>query len=145
MPAFKYGGETPIIKYGTEITVESPTATSEAAPVEQGDLFILSGTAVDGTRFKIAEGAAGNDFTSHGVLCMALHRTIQPNKPMGVKLLSRALSQIRRLKYDGSAPKLGQSIELATGNVRKVTGKAFDGDGIVLAVNTATTEVEVLC
>lgn len=145
MATARYGGETPLIKYGTELTAESPAATSPTVPIEQGDIFKFGGTAADGTAFKLAACAAGNDFTSEGVLLMALHRCEKANYPVGVKLLSRDLHQIRRLRYDGTAPTLGQSIEIAAGNVRKVTGKSQDGDGRVMAVNTATTEVEVLC
>ena len=144
MAAPGYGGETPIIKYGTEITVESPAGISAAAPINQGDLFILSGTAADGSGYKAAAATAGNAPTTVGCLLMALHRMEQPSQPMGVKVLNGSMEQIRRLRYTGS-PTLGQSVAISAADVRKVVGKAFAvGDGRILAINTSTTEVEVL-
>lgn len=138
-----YGGETPLVKYGLSYTFESPTGTTTAAPVEQGDLFKVSGTASDGSGYKLAALTAGDDPTEV-VMVMALHRMTEVGT-MGGQLIGN-WHQVRRLNYvSGSAPTLGQSIEAAAGNVRKVAGKAFAiGSGIVLKVNTADLTVEVL-
>ena len=63
---------------------------------------------------------------------------------MGVVVLDK-WQQVRRLNYvSGAPPTLGQSIEASASNVRKVAGKAYDGDGYVLKVDTASLQVEVL-
>jgi hypothetical protein len=137
-----YGGETPQVKYGLSITVESPDGTSATVPVEQGDLFKLGGTASDGSGYKAVALVSGNDATS-SVVIMALHRITEVGT-MGVQVIGR-YSQIRRLNYvSGSAPTLGQSVEASGSNVRKIVGKAFDGDGFVCAVNTSDLTAEVL-
>lgn len=137
-----YGGETPLIGFGLRLTVEAPTGTDATTPVAQGDLFKIGGTAADGSGYKAAALAAGNDSTSSVVL-MALHAMTEVG-PMGVVVLDK-WQQVRRLNYvSGAAPTLGQSIEASATNVRKVVGKAYDGDGIVLKVDTAGLQVEVL-
>lgn len=137
-----YGGETPLIEYGLTLTVEAPTGTNATTPVEQGDLFKLSGTAADGSGYKAAALSAGNDSTS-SVVVMALHRMTEVG-PMGVYVLG-GWQAVRRLNYvSGSAPTIGQSIEASAGNVRKIAGKAYDGDGYVLKVDTANLQAEVL-
>jgi hypothetical protein len=137
-----YGGETPLIGFGLRLTVESPTGTDATTPVAQGDLFKLGGTAADGTGYKAVALVAGNDSTS-SVILMALHPMTSVG-PMGVYVLGPWQS-VRRLNYvSGAAPTLGQSIEASATNVRKVVGKAYDGDGYVLKVATADLQVEVL-
>lgn len=137
-----YGGETPLVKYGLSYTFESPDGTTAAVPVAQGDLFKIGGTASDGTGYKLVALVDGNDFTS-SVIVMALHAIAEVGT-MGAQILGN-WHQIRRLNYvTGVAPTLGQSVEASGVNVRKVKGKAFDGDGIVLKVNTADLTVEVL-
>jgi len=144
-PTLKLGGETPIIKYGTELTLQTPDGISEDAPQLQGDLFKIGGPASDGTQLKAVACAAGDSMASV-YLVMALTRETRPGYPAGYKVLSGQKVQIRRLRYDGSAPTIGQSVEIAAGNVRKVTGIAqAAGKGLVVAVNTGDTEVEVLC
>lgn len=141
--ANRLGGETPIIKYGLELTLETPSTTSATVPIEQGSILKVSGTATDGTGFKAAACAAGDD-PNEVTMVMALHRSVYANAPLGVKVLSGEV-QVRRLPYDGAAPSLGESIEAAAGNVAKVTGIAYaKGKGRILAVNTASKEVEIL-
>lgn len=141
--ANRLGGETPIIKYGLELTLETPSTTSATVPIEQGRILKISGTATDGTAYKAAACAAGDD-PLEVTMVMALHRSITANAPLGVKVLGSD-QQVRRLPYDGAAPSLGQSIEAAAGDVSKVTGIGHvAGKGRVLAVNTASKEVEVL-
>ena len=140
----KLGGETPIIKYGTELTLQTPDSLTEAAPQMQGDLFKIGGPASDGTQLKAVPCAAGDD-PATVLLVMALTRETVAGKPAGYKLLNGAPEQIRRLRYNGAAPTLGQSIEIAAGNVRQVTGQAWArGAGTIVAVNTGDVEVEVL-
>lgn len=137
-----YGGETPLIDGGFRLTLESPTGTTSSIPVEQGDLFKIGGTAADGTGYKAAALVAGNDATS-SVVVMALHRMTEVG-PMGVIVLGGYQGIVRFNYVSGAAPTLGQSIEASATNVRKVVGKAWDGDGMVLKVNTAELTVEVL-
>lgn len=140
--AFTYGGETPLVEYGLTMTVESPTGTTTAAPVSEGEIYIISGTAADGSGYKIAAGVNGNDFTSN-VLVQAIHRMTTVG-PMGVIVLGN-WHQIRRIAYTtGAAPTLGQSIEISGVTVTKIKGKAFDGDGMVMLIDTGSLEVEVL-
>lgn len=137
-----YGGETPLIGFGLRLTVEAPTGTDSTTPVAQGDLFKLGGTAADGSGYKAAALASGNDSTS-SVVVMALHAMTEVG-PMGVFVLGN-WHAVRRLNYvSGAAPTIGQSIEASGTNVRKVAGKAFDGDGYVTKVDTAGLQVEVL-
>lgn len=137
-----YGGETPLIGFGLRLTVEAPTGTNATTPVEQGDIFKISGTAADSSGYKAAALTAGDDATN-SVVIMALHRMTDVG-PMGVVVLG-PWQQVRRLNYvSGSAPTLGQSIEAAAGNVRKIAGKAFDKDGFVLKVDTSALQAEVL-
>jgi len=137
-----YGGDTPLIGFGLRMTVEAPTGTNATTPVEQGDLFKLGGTAADGSGYKAAALVGGNDATS-SVVIMALHRMTEVAQ-MGVVVLG-PWQQIKRLNYvSGAAPTLGQSIEASGTNVRKIAGKAYDGDGFVLKVNTADLTAEVL-
>jgi hypothetical protein len=137
-----YGGETPLIGFGLRLTVEAPTGTNATTPVEQGDLFKISGTASDSSGYKAAALVAGDDATN-SVVIMALHRMTDVNQ-MGVIVLG-PWQQVRRLNYvSGSAPTLGQSVEASAANVRKVAGKAFDKDGFVLKVDTSALQVEVL-
>lgn len=137
-----YGGETPLIGFGLRMTVEAPTGTDATTPVEQGDLFKLGGTASDGSGYKAVALAAGNDSTS-SVVIMALHRMTEVNQ-MGVIVFGK-WQQIRRVNYvSGAAPTLGQSIEASTTNPRKAVGKAYDGDGYVLKVDTTALTAEVL-
>lgn len=144
-----YGGETPILKYGLQITVEPPDNTSESQPVNQGDLFKLGGTDSDGSGYKLEELALDDDAETC-VLVMALHRMTSMNQ-MGVQVFGN-YHQIRRVRYlTGAAPALGESIAsaqdasptLAEG--RAVKGIAFaTGKGYVCSVNTGDLEVEVL-
>jgi hypothetical protein len=137
-----YGGETPLIGFGLRLTVESPTGTDATTPVAQGDLFKLGGTAADGSGYKAAALVGGNDSTS-SVVIMALHNMTEVG-PMGVVVLG-PWQQVRRFNYvSGAAPTLGQSIEASGTNVRKIAGKAYDGDGIVLKVDTSALTAEVL-
>jgi hypothetical protein len=142
----KLGGETPIIKYGTELTLQTPDGISEAAPQAQGDIFKIGGPASDGTQLKAVPAVAG-DTMDTDYLVMALTRETVPGKPAGYKLLSGGMVQIRRLGYvSGAAPTLGQSVAVSATNVRKVAGIAqAHGCGLVVAVNTGDLEVEVLC
>lgn len=144
MPQQSFGGETPLVPYAgpLTLTVEAPDGTTEAAPVLQGQLFKLSGTAADGSGYKIAAMTAA-DAPSSVVMVMALHRATQVRE-MGVVLIT-PFRQVRRLSYvSGSAPSLGESIEAAAGDVHKIAGKTYDGDGIVLKVNTADLDADVL-
>lgn len=137
-----YGGETPSITTSFSLTVEAPTGTDSTTPVNEGDLFKLGGTAADGTGYKAVALASGNDSTS-SVVVMAIHRIAEVG-PMGVILLG-PWHQVRRFNYvSGAAPTLGQSIEASGTNVRKIAGKAYDGDGYVLKVNTSDLTAEVL-
>lgn len=138
-----YGGQFPLVKYGVTLTVEAPDGTTTAAPVEQGDVFKLGGTASDGTGYKVVACSDGNDATS-SVLVMALHRITSVND-LGVLILSGKWAGVDRVRYHtGAAPTLGQSIEASGVNVREIKGKSFDGDGYVLKVDTSALEVEVL-
>ena len=137
-----YGGTTPLIDNSLTLTVEAPDGTNATTPVEQGDLFKLGGTAADSTGYKAVALVAGNDASSSVVL-MALHRATEVG-PIGVLVVGR-YRRVEQFTYlTGAAPTLGQSIEAAPVNTRRVAGKAFDGDGYVLAVNTANLTVEVL-
>lgn len=143
MVAFKYGGETPDLKYGLEITAETPDALTEAAPQLIGDLFKLGGPALDGTQLKAIPLVSG-DQADTVILLQAKTRKIKPDIPSAYKVLSGAPDQIRRLRYT-AAPTLGQSVEAAAANVRQVVGMAWTRfAGTVIAVNTSATEVEVL-
>jgi hypothetical protein len=139
------GGETPILKYGLEISAETPTGTSTTTPVEAGDIFKLTGAAdADGNGYKLV-AAATNDKPSTVILVMALVRSVQV-EAIGVKILSGQAVQIRRLYYstDGT-PTVGHSIQVSTANVRQVMDLAFArGDGLILAVDTVGKMVEVL-
>lgn len=138
-----YGGETPLIDFALSMTVEGPTGTNAATPVEQGDLFKLGGTAYDGTGYKAAALAAGDDATSSVVL-MALHRATEVGT-MGVMVVGGYRGVVRFNYVTGAAPTIGQSIEASAVDTRKVAGKAFArGDGYVLSINTANLTVEVL-
>ena len=141
----RIGGETPIVKYGLTITAESPAGTSNLAPVVPGDLFVLVGAAdADSNGYKLTAATAGDDASTH-LLAMAIERSEDAAKAIGVMVLTGQATQIRRLKYNGAAPVVGNSVEIAAGNVRCVTGTAFArGKGLVLVVDTAATEVEVL-
>jgi hypothetical protein len=143
MPKPTFGGETPIVKYGLEITVEAPAGTAEATPVEAGDLFKIGGTDADGSGYKLVALATTDD-PETCVMVMALHRMTEVRE-MGVKVLGN-YHQIRRLKYvTGSAPTLGQSIKANTANTRRILGLAWaTGKGIVLKVNTADLDADVL-
>lgn len=137
-----YGGETPLIGFGLRMTLESPTGTTSAAPVEQGDLFKIGGTAADSSGYKAAALVDGNDFTS-SVVVMALHRMTEVG-PMGVMVLGRWHSVVRLNYVTGVAPTLGQSVEASGVDIRKIKGKAYDGDGMVLKVDTSALTAEVL-
>lgn len=140
-----YGGETPLIGFGLRLTVEAPAGTSATVPVEQGDIFKISGTASDSSGYKAAACTAA-DSAANSILIMALHRMTDINQ-MGVIVLG-PWQQVRRISYvSGAAPTLGQSIEAAAGagNLRKIAGKAFViGNGFVLKVDTASLQAEVL-
>lgn len=137
-----YGGETPLIGFGLTLTLEAPTGTNATTPVEQGDIFKIGGTAADGTGYK-AVAAANADTPATAIWVMALHRMTEVQQ-MGVFVLGNFQS-VRRLNYvSGSAPTLGQSVKPSAGNVRKVAGVAFDGSNMVLKVDTAALQVEVL-
>ena len=142
----RMGGETPIIKYGTELSVEGPAGVTAAAPVLSGDIFKLGGAGADGTGYKVVNCADGDD-SSDSVLVMALHRLTDLNVPLGVKILGAyGLCQVRRLRYvAGVVPTLGQSIEISGADVRRIEGIAFaPGKGFVLAIDTSALEAEVL-
>lgn len=141
----RIGGETPIIKYGTELSVEGPAGTTSAAPVLAGNIYKLGSTGADGTGYKVVACTAA-DSSANGVLVMALHRLTDLNVPLGVKVLGAyGLTQVRRLRYHtGAAPSIGQSIEAST-TVTEIAGKAWAvGCGYVLAVDTTALEAEVL-
>lgn len=143
--AIRIGGETPITKFGLSISAESPSGTSSSVPVLPGDLFVLHGDA-DGQSngYKLTAATAGDDTSTH-LLAYALERSEAADKVIGVLVLTGQATQIRRLRYNGAAPTVAQSVEIAAGNVRCVTGTGFArGKGLVLAVDTAATEVEVL-
>lgn len=136
-----YGGETPLIDFGLRLTVEAPTGTTTSAPVNEGDIFKIGGTASDGSGYKAA-ALADNDAPDAQVLVMAIHRQTFIG-PMGVIVLGR-YQQVRRLNYvSGQAPTLGQSIE-ANSTTRKINGKAFDGTSLVLLVDANALTVDVL-
>lgn len=142
----RMGGETPIIKYGTELSVEGPVGTTASQPVNAGDVFKLGGTGADGTGYKVVAAVDGDDSTN-AILVMALHNLTDLAVPLGVKVLgARGMTQVRRLRYTtGAAPTIGQSIEVSGVDVRKIKGKTFAvGDGYVLAVDTSALDVEVL-
>lgn len=137
-----YGGETPLIDFGLRLTLESPTGTTTAAPVESGDLFKISGTAADGSGYKAAALTAGDD-PGEVVIVQALHRMTSVG-PMGVSVLGH-FQQVRRVNYvSGAAPTLGQSIEASATNVRKVAGITYDGSSMVLLIDTNALQCEVL-
>lgn len=146
MVAHQYGGETPQIKYGTELTLETPDGISESAPQLQGDLFKVGGPAADGTQLKAVPLVAADD-PNTCIMVQALTRETKPDRPAGYKVINGYGEQIRRMRYvSGAAPALGQSIEASATDVRKVAGQAWArGAGMVVAVNTSALEVEVLC
>ena len=138
-----YGGETPLIGFGLRLTVEAPTGTDSTTPVEQGDIFKLGSTAADGSGYKAVALVAADAASDPVIMVMALHRMTSVG-PLGVAVLGN-WHQVRRLNYyTGEAPSIGNSIEASNNNVRKVKGKAFDGDGYVLNVDTTALQVEVL-
>jgi hypothetical protein len=142
----RIGGETPIIKYGTELSVEGPDGVSTASPVTAGDIFKLGGTGADGTGYKVVACVDG-DSSANAILVMALHNLTDINVPLGVKILGAyGLCQVRRLKYHtGVAPTIGNSIEVSGNNVRKIEGIAWAvAKGYVLAVDTTALDAEVL-
>lgn len=144
MPSTRYGGPLPDVKYGFELTVEPPNGTSEAQPIDQGELFKLGGTASDGSGYKAVACAAGDDPTEV-VLLMAKHGLNDSVQDLGVKVLGHGDLTVVRLPYNGTAPTVGQSIEISAGDVRAVTGIAWKkGGGRIMKVHTGTTEVEVL-
>ena len=137
-----YGGETPLIGFGLRLTVEAPTGTDATTPVEQGDIFKIGGTASDGSGYK-AVAAANADTPATAIWLMALHRMTEVG-PMGVVVLG-PYQQVRRLNYvSGAAPTLNQSAKPSATNVRKIAGVAFDGSNMVLKVDTAALQAEVL-
>jgi len=141
----KFGGETPLVPWAgpMTLTVEAPTGTTEAAPVVAGQLYKISGTAADGSGYKIA-ACAENDDTLNCVLVMAMHR-MTTVREMGVVLIT-PYRQVRRLPYrSGAAPTLGQSIATAPTDLGKIKGISYAAHkGIVLAVNTADLDADVL-
>jgi hypothetical protein len=137
-----YGGELPLIRYGLELTVEAPTGTTTAVPVEQGDVFKIGGTASDGSGYK-AVAATAADTSADSVWVMALHRMTEVQQ-MGVLVLGKYGTVVRLNYVSGAAPTLGQSVIPSATNVRKVAGTAFDGSNMVLKVDTAALQVEVL-
>lgn len=138
-----YGGETPLVEYGLTMTVEAPTGTDSTTPVNQGDLFKLSGTAADGSGYKVAAAAADDD-PQNCILVMALHRMTSVG-PMGVLVLGGYAGTTKFNYYTGAAPTIGQSIAVTASNVRKVKGIAWAaGKGYVTAVDTTNLMVEVL-
>ena len=143
--AIRIGGETPIVKYGLTISAECPAATSSTVPVLEGQLFKLDGTlAADGSGVKLVAATAG-DKPSTVILAYALDRSEDPLGVIGVMILTGQATQIRRLKYTGGAPTVGHSVAISASDVRAVVDLAFArGDGLILSVDTAATEVEVL-
>jgi hypothetical protein len=142
----RIGGETPIIKYGTELSVEGPADVTVSHPVLAGDIFKLGGTGADGTGYKVVDCSDGDD-SSDSVLVMALHNLTDLNVPLGVKILGAyGLCQVRRLRYyTGVPPTIGQSIEISGSDVRRIEGLSFaPGKGYVLAIDTTALEAEVL-
>lgn len=145
-----YGGELPLTRYGLELTVEAPTGTTATVPVEQGDIFKIGGTASDGSGYKVVAAAAADIpagasgvAVADSIHVMALHRMTEVAQ-MGVFVLAPYAS-VRRLNYvSGAAPTLGQSVVPSATNVRKVAGVAFNGANMVLKVDTAALQVEVL-
>jgi hypothetical protein len=144
--ATTFGGETPDVKYGLEITVEAPDGTSTATPVEQGDLFKLGASSdldSDGSGYKLVPLVA-DDNPATCVMVMAKHRMTEVRE-MGVKVLG-GYHQIRRLRYvSGAAPTIGQSVAATAGNLRRIKGIAFaNGAGRVCKVNTGDLDADVL-
>ena len=142
-----YGGETPLLKWES-YTFEAPAGTTSAAPVEQGELFKVNGTVADadGTRFKVIPCVAGDD-PGDSIIVMALHRIVEIG-PVGCQILAPFSGQVREIPYHtGEVPTVGGSIQIATGNVRKIgVTKAFtrsDGN-VVLRVDTTRLVAEVL-
>jgi hypothetical protein len=140
----RIGGPTPDLKYGTELTVEGPDGVSSALPVRQGDIFKLGGVGADGTGYKVIPAVAGDD-AGNCILVQAKHDLTDLKVPLGVKVICMNGCQVLRLPYKtGSAPTIGQSVEVATASVREIVGKAFAvGHGYVLAVDTAAEDAEV--
>lgn len=142
----RIGGETPIIKYGLELSVEPPTGTTEASPVLAGQIFKLGGTDSAGGGYKAAACVTGDD-AGNSILLMALHRhNGEQNLPLGVKVVSHNGIQVRRLPYDADdgVPTIGSSIEIGA-TVTQVKSKAFAaGHGYVLFVDEDAEDVEVL-
>jgi hypothetical protein len=143
----RIGGETPIVKYGLDLSIEAPTGTDATTPVLPGQIFKLGGTDSGGGGYKAAVLTAGDDGTN-AVLVYALHKVTDLSVPLGVKVIcAHGLSQVRRLPYKtGSAPSIGQSVEAATVATKQIVGKAWAvGDGYVLFVDTDAEDAEVLC
>jgi hypothetical protein len=140
----RIGGETPIVKAFT-FTAESPAGTSVSTPVLPGELFVLQGAADAASNgYKLEVATAGDDTGTH-IIAMALERSDDAAKAIGVIVLTGNCTQIRRLKYTGGAPTLGHSVEISAANPRKVVDHAAAyGLGLILAVDTANEEVEVL-
>ena len=140
--AIRYGGETPDLEYGLEITVEAPDGTTVAAPVLQGSIWKLGSTAADGTGYK-AVATADNDTAVSCVLLQAKHR-ITSEGPLAVKVLG-SYAQIRRLPYlEGELPEIGHSVMIsATAGLVGVKEYAA-GCGYTLYVDTVAHEAEVL-
>lgn len=140
-----YGGEFPDIGYGAEITAETPDGTSDTTPVLMGELFklaIAADTASDSSGYKAVACAAGDD-PSEVYLIQAKARSNTVG-PLAFKLLAGGMAQVRNLPYT-VAPTIGQSVEIAAANVRKVIGITHGkGKGLVLKVNTALGTAEVL-
>lgn len=140
--AIRYGGETPQ-GYGLQQTFEAVDGTSSTTPVEVGDMFIIGGTDADGSGYKLADGSSADDNATPKVLVQATERATSV-RAIGCFVLG-PYQQIRRIPYkSGSAPTVGQSIELSS-DLRTVVGKTFDGWTMVLLVDTVNLEVEVLC
>lgn len=137
----RYGGELSAMLLPS-ITVEAPTGTSTTVPVEIGDLFKLGGTNVDGNGYKAAALVAGED-PGEVVMIQATERKTDVG-PMSVRVLS-GYRGVVLVRYEGTAPTLGQGIVTHATVLREVSGQAYaDGKGYVLHVDTVAGEVEVL-
>ncbi len=140
------GGETPaLITPFQFVTCEAPAGTSDATPVVPGDIFRLTGATVDGegSGLKLTAAVAADALAGAVPLVRAETSASSATDQMNARLLKSVPCQVW-LQYDGAVPTIGQSIAVAAGNPRRVTGVIrAAGGGIVLGVDTANTRVFV--
>lgn len=145
MATVGYGGEHPLVNIATglKLTVEPPDGTSAAAPVNQGDILELdpADTAFDGVALKTKQ-ATGTINAVDQILVQALAPIRDVALPLGVLILAPGVG-IRTLPYQ-TAPTVGQSVQVVSGQ-RAVAGIAYaKGKGLVISVDTASLTCEVL-